>query len=128
MRFFRRRPRLALVALLALATQAYMSFGHTHEHAHRVSDVVAMRALGPVGCSSAAASVCGQPAPNDSDANCAICWTMALAATLVLAESPSVSFQPPPSSSPGPLRLVAGPPSNKTVQFQARAPPLALSA
>ncbi len=127
MRFFRRHPRLGLVALLALATQAYMSFGHTHMHAHRGSDAVATPVVAIGNCSSAARPPCPQPASNDNDAACVICWTMGLVASLVLPEPPSVSFQPLPNLAPGPVRVVLRPADNTTVQFNARAPPLALS-
>jgi hypothetical protein len=127
MRFFRRRPSLGLVALLALATQGYLSFGHTHVHAHRASDAVATPVVASGDCSPAARPSCPQPASNDDDAACAICWTMGLVASLVLPESPRVSFQPPPNLAPGPVRVALRPADNKTVQFHARAPPLALS-
>lgn len=122
MRFFRHRPRLGLLALFALAMQAQLSFGHTHAHS------MDARAANYDHCTPASKPTCPAPGSHDHDSTCAICWTMGLVGSLVLQQSPSVSFLELPDTVPVPLRVAFGQPTIRTIHFRARAPPLALSA
>ncbi len=115
MRSFRQHWVYGWLALLALATQLILSFGHVHVHgAHRAAS-----AAHP--CQGKASPPC--PAPNDDEQHCSICWTIAIAGSLVLTapaalEAPSVEAAPlQPAIVTGQLR------DTGTVQFQARAPP-----
>jgi hypothetical protein len=103
------------LALLALATQLVLSFGHVHNHG------APQAAAAAHACEGKASAPC--PAPNDDEQHCSICWTVAIAGSLVLTapaalEAPSVEAVPlEPATVTGQLRDAG------TVQFQARAPP-----
>jgi hypothetical protein len=128
MRFFRRRPNLALLALLALATQAALSFGHTHAHARSGFGGLETRAITFGHCGSMAKQACPRPGSEDRDAACAICWTMGLAGSLVLHAPPSISLPAYRNETPAPLYAAVRLAADDTIHFRARAPPRALSA
>jgi hypothetical protein len=127
MRFFRRRPNLALLGLLALATQAALSFGHTHAHAQPGFGGLETRAITLGHCGAAARQACPRPGSEDRNAACAICWTMGLAGSLVLHAPPSISLPTHLNEGPAPLHAAVRLAGNDTIQFRARAPPRPLS-
>jgi DUF2946 family protein len=87
MRAFRRQTRLVMLALLALAVQVVLSFGHVHHHDASVASITA----------TAVANIAGEllspnssvPADDDDDeGHCPICAAMFLTA--------ATAFSPPP--------------------------------
>jgi len=122
MRHFRRRAEFGYLALVALATQLVLSFGHTH--APRAPD--ANLALACRTFFNPAADHNCPPLKTHDD--CALCWTVAAAGTLVLPELPALA---PPSIEGGVLLaqldqapLLAIP----TAAFDARGPPSSVAA
>ena len=126
MYWFRSHIRLgARLALLALAVQIVLSFGHVHFYAFGLASANAT----PVATAQDAGAVPpGKPAPiHKSDrpvgADCAICALIQLSATSAPATAPTL----PQPANPGPigrhfpiaLALAASP----HFLFQARAPP-----
>jgi hypothetical protein len=127
MNWFRSRSRVgSYLALLALAFQLAVSFGHVHlEHMVPVS-------AGATALASAQPSADDLNAPSSpegreglADDCCPICTLIHLAGALVPAETPSLTL---PSVS-GRLRLEAAAEFDLTASqgalFQARAPPIA---
>lgn len=127
MRVFRRRQSLGFVALLALALQAALAFGHTHAHSYAVSDAegLAQRAVTYGMCRAVAERPCPPQVPHDDHAKCPICWSMSQASSTVLAVPPAMPLRHPkvvmlaPAPTAAPVRGVL------SVHFQARAPPRA---
>lgn len=122
MRHLRRRNDLGCLALLALAMQLVLSFGHTH--APRAPD--ANLAL-------ACRTFFNPPAdqgcpPLKKHDDCALCWTVAAAGTLVLPDPPALVV--PNSSSES--RLLEGSRALAleiaAAAFDARGPPLSVAA
>ncbi len=122
MRHFRRRTSFGYLALVGLAAQLILSFGHTH--APRAPD--ANLALACRTFFNPAADHNCPPLKKHDD--CALCWTIAAAGTLVLPESPAISL---PSFEGGiwlaqldqaPLLTIP------TAAFDARGPPLSVAA
>lgn len=124
MRFFRRRTEFVMLALVALAAQILLSFGHSHSgHAayRTAQDSAALQ------CRTFLPPSADQPcAPRHDDGrDCAICWTLAVAGAAVLGAPPALAVPvlgggtPPPQLAD--LRLAR----LSAAAFQARAPPLA---
>jgi hypothetical protein len=121
MHWFRSRLRLgSYIALLALAFQLVISFGHVHLHG-----------IGAQASTAIEATDSTAPAPADRDGSdgadhyCAICAVMHLAGAVTLAEPPSIPlplalgrWRPDPAVKFG---WIASPPTF----FSARAPPIA---
>ena len=108
--------RLSLLALLALAVQFGLSFGHTHLN----------HAFGKPGITQTAADS-GRSAPDtgDTDEACAICATIALANTLIDAAPPALTVPAAVATteqSTAPAGLTSEMPR---AGFHSRAPPLA---
>ena len=122
MRHLRRRTDLGYLALVALATQLVLSFGHTH--APRTPD--ANLALA---CRTFFTPAADQNCPplNKHD-DCALCWTVAAAGTLVLPEPPALALP----SFEGKIWLAqldqAPLLAIPTAAFDARGPPLSVAA
>ena len=118
MHFFRHRPRLGCLALLALAMQLAGSFAHFHAtRAGQESAALACRTFFP----PAPAQPC--PPSHRDDKCCAICWTMALAGSVAVPEGPVLALPELAAGSVLPdcaRRLAARVP---TAAFQARGPP-----
>lgn len=86
MRHLRRRAQFGYLALVALAAQLLLSFGHTH--APRAPD--ANLALA---CRTFFEPVADQNCPPlKKHDDCALCWTVAAAGTLVLPEPPALAL------------------------------------
>lgn len=76
----RYQKRAGWLALLALALQLVVSFGHHHDHAGHERT-----AASSAQCVAATGDACAAPADTDDDKDgCAICWAMALVAATVL--------------------------------------------
>jgi hypothetical protein len=116
-----RREMFCLLALFALATQLVVSFGHVHLH-----EPHAPGAASPAACDAKATAPC--PAHDDDDErHCSICWTIAIAGSVVLS-APPVLEVPPVAAAPPLAPIVIGQfQDNTTVHFQARAPPLSIA-
>ena len=127
MLFFRRRPNLALLGLLALATQAVLSFGHTHAHAQPSFGGLETRVVTFGHCGAATRQARPWPESEDRDSACAICWTMGLAGSLVLHAPPSISLPAYLNEARALLRAAVRSAGNDTIHFRARAPPHPLS-
>jgi hypothetical protein len=76
-----------MLALLALVAQLVVSFGHVH--APRASHVVS-----PVACRTLVQPPAERQCPpiNGDTNDCAICWTISLAGSLVLPQPPEVAL------------------------------------
>jgi hypothetical protein len=122
MRWFRSNIRLgSRLALLALAIQFALSFGHFHGGSARAAPVQA-------GATWAADAVHPKPAGEDPAGqpcdDCAICAVMALASAMLVATAPDL---PAPQAATS-LDLIADAglvdPNPARGAFQARAPPI----
>jgi hypothetical protein len=122
MRFFRHRRGFVCLALVALATQFYLSLGHTHASGVFPRDAqasIACRTFMPVGLEKPC------PPRHSDEHDCPICWTAGIAGTLVLPEQPALAV-PVSQSEPLKLRPAAEPlPVKAAAPFHARGPPLA---
>jgi hypothetical protein len=124
MRFFRHRRGLACLALIALATQFYLSLGHTH-----ATGVFSRYAQVSIACRTFTPPGVDKPCPprHSDDHDCPICWTAGIAGNLVLPEQPALAvpvsqsehLKPRPAAEPLPIRAAAS--------FHARGPPPAQS-
>ena len=123
MRHFRRRADIGYLALVALATQLFLSFGHTH--APRVPD--ASLALACRTFFKPAADENCPPLKTPRD-DCAVCWTVALAGTLVLPEPPALVLPAPEIESWAPQLRPAQVATIRAAAFDARGPPLSIAA
>lgn len=122
MHWFRSRRWIGgSLALLALAIQLGVSFGHVHE-----------RGLLPGGHGNASASrlVGASPQapnkpvlPSDPD-GCSICVIIAMAAALAIPVPPAVVHSPVQVAAWLQDRAAIAAPSNRRPQFQARGPPV----
>ena len=124
MRLFRRHTEFRGLALFALALQLVLSFGHSHADgagspARFASTSVAL-----------ACRTITRPAPeqncperNPVDAACAVCWTIAHAGSVVLAEPPAVPAPAPAAAGPIIDRTTAAVDEIATASFEARGPP-----
>lgn len=119
------RPRIgtgAWLALIALAMQFVLAFGHNHFGHH--GDGLSAAAKLVAGYSS---SPPAGPDRDDGDGlaadGCAICATLALAATAVAAAPPLLALPTPVTISQQPSPLAAVPTTASTAAFRSRAPP-----
>ena len=112
-----RREVFCQLALFALATQLVLSFGHVHLHEPHTP-----AAVSPASCDGKASASC--PAHDDDDEqHCSICWTIAIAGSVVFS-TPPVLEVPRIAVAPPKAPIVIGQfQDNATVHFQARAPP-----
>jgi hypothetical protein len=112
-----RREMFCRLALFALATQLVLSFGHVHLH-----EPHAPAAASATSCDAKTPAPC--PAHDDDhEQHCSICWTIALAGSLVLAAPPLLEV-PRLTVAPRKAPIVIGQfQDNATVHFQARGPP-----
>ena len=123
MRFLRRRSEFVVLAMLALAAQILLSFGHSH--AGHAGDRIAASQ-----CRAFLPPAAEQPCVphHDDDNGCAICWMMGVAGAAVLGAPPAI---PVPMLVGGSLSLARQDlslPSDAAAAFQARGPPLSLPA
>jgi hypothetical protein len=122
MRHFRRHTHFGYLALVALAAQLLLSFGHTH--APRAPDTnlaLACRTF----FEPAADQNCPPLKKHD---DCALCWTVAAAGALVLPAPPTLVLPAPASASwllqVRPAQVATVP----TAAFDARGPPSSVAA
>ena len=119
MRFFRRRSEFAVLALVALAAQMLMSFGHTH----------ARQPIGPdtaIACRTFIPPAANQPcAPShrDDGKDCSICWSMGVASAAVLGSAPALDLPADMSCATPSVRAPLDVPTTITASFQPRGPP-----
>jgi hypothetical protein len=112
----RRHRKITWVALLAIAAQLILSFGHVHGYRHPH--------LANASNLSAAIDDQGAPEhPEDLNGTCALCWLTRVAGALVLPELVSLPVRASLSKSHPPARdlLLAYP--DCLCVFQARGPP-----
>jgi hypothetical protein len=116
-----RREIFGRLALFALATQLVLSFGHVHLHEPHAP------AASPVSCDAKTQAPSKTPCPahDDDDEHCSICWTIAIAGSIVLAAPPVLEIPRVTVVSPRPPIVVGQLAEASTVKFQARGPPLA---
>ena len=120
MRFFRHRRGFACLALVALATQFYLSLGHTH-----ATGVFSRYAQVSIACRTFMPPGVDKPCPprHSDEHDCPICWTAGIAGSLVLSEPPAPAV-PVSQSEPLRLRPAAEPlPVKAAAPFHARGPP-----
>jgi hypothetical protein len=123
MTWFRANIRLgSRLALIALAIQFALAFGHAHHAGQPSHDVGAAHALASIPASDDHAG--GEPARDPHQIACDICAVMALAGAALIAPPPALSA-PPAGAKTAPAavvgRLALAPIRGA---FQARAPPL----
>jgi hypothetical protein len=121
MQSFRRHQSFIWLALFALSAQLVLTFGHVHLHAtqNHQTDVATTGTCGPD-----AQSPCPKQS-DDDESHCPICQVISIAGTLVLPAPPAIDLRPQEPVSVEPPRSVGSLCGEETVQFQARAPPLA---
>jgi hypothetical protein len=120
MRPFRRHPRLAWVALFALAAQLALAFGHIHDAQTRRHEAQ-RAALGR--CPAAASNPCAPSNQSEHDDLCAICWTLGIAGSLILPTSFALAAPTETCDASVIQCPVAQPFGDTPSPFQARAPP-----
>jgi hypothetical protein len=118
MQWFRaKRPHIAYVALLALALQAAITFGHVH-----VAD-----AENAVATNAAAQFPSNPGNPNgtapERDEGCAICAIVGLSASLIIPDAPALVFIGAQHEVLFDDAAVISVPARGRAAFQARAPP-----
>jgi hypothetical protein len=119
MRFFGRCRIPAWIALLALAVQLGLSFGHVHaagEDEYRAHGL----ALGA--CRASAEHPCPRSPAHHHD-SCAICWAMMIAGSLVHPAPPALPVLYASSDTNQPDGGLLPAPAKVAVNFQARGPP-----
>lgn len=129
MRFFRRRSSPGLVALLAVAMQAalVLALAHVHAHGHPAANARGW-AAGAVtmACRAIVRSPgCDPVVPRDHRHDCAMCWSLAAAASGLLPPPAAAAVEAPSLVALRPLRFAAALLASDTLHFQARAPPRA---
>ena len=117
----RQRRNLAWLALLALAVQILLSFGHGHEVStgHGRADA----SYQSITCADVRDTGCDPRHPADHDHDCAICLVLALAST---ATPPALIDYVPPPAIDGPWfspKAAVLAYRQRSGLFQARAPP-----
>jgi hypothetical protein len=118
-----RREIFGKLALLALATQLVLSFGHVHLHEQHTP-----AATSPASCDNKTPAPANAPGPahdDDDEQHCSICWTIAIAGSIVLAAPPVLEVPRVTLAPPRPPIVVGQLGETSTVKFQARGPPLA---
>ena len=114
MHAFRRHNVSKWLGLMALATQLILSFAHLHHGAERAE-------VGSHHCVGNSAARCNS---GDNDAqHCSICWTMALAGSLILTTPIAIVTRSIPFALPLASVVIGAGRQSATIQFQARAPP-----
>ncbi len=118
MRPLRRRPEFGYLALFALAVQLALSFGHVH-------GAWASRENAPLACRTFYQPPAdhGCPLHKTDHQGCAVCWTMSLAGSALLATPPGLTL---PAAVGDPCRPDLGrdaAPRPTTAAFDARGPP-----
>jgi hypothetical protein len=116
MRLLRRHRRFALLALLALAAQLVLSFGHMHDGAS------------PVHASAPAANClmhepCSPADPAEHYHFCPICWTLSAAGSFILPQPIWLGLPVACLLAPAPIPPARSASGADTSAFQARAPP-----
>jgi hypothetical protein len=116
MQDLRKHRLFGRLALIALAIQLILSFGHVHDHFAHHTALAPHAGQGKVSAPS--------PAQDDDEQHCSICWTMALSGALVL--SAPIAVAPPfvAVASTQPPMVLGQLGESGTVHFQARAPPV----
>ncbi len=118
MRPLRRRPEIGYLALLALAVQLALSFSHVHGAWANPDNA-------PLACRTFYQSPAdhGCPLHKNDHKGCAVCWTMSLTASALLAAPPALALPTVVSEPyrPGLGREAA--PRAATAAFDARGPP-----
>ena len=76
-----------IVALLALALQLALSFGHAHQDVSRSAIVLATTAI----CAANVSDTCPAPARQEGDRDCPICLATALVASSVVPTPPALA-------------------------------------
>jgi hypothetical protein len=127
MSWFRSHARLgSCVALLALALQLVLSFGHIHH-----KDILGHSALAPVADTLAVASISDHDTATDraghdhEDEYCAIYALAALVGSAQLAEPPALPVPSILTSAPLAAAVESLPSQRRYLLAQARGPPLA---
>jgi hypothetical protein len=118
MHWFRaERSPSSYVALLALALQLAVSFGHVHFDGLALGTATVAAALGP---SEPEGGPSGTP---DREDVCAICAVISLAGSLLIPDAPALSFTGAQHEAffPDLIGVLDADPAR--AQFQARAPP-----
>ncbi len=118
MRLLRRRTEIGYLALLALMVQLALSFGHVHAAWAGGRNV-------PLVCKTffQPAADHGCPPHKNDHKGCAVCWTMSLTASALLAAPPALALPAAVSEPSRPdLRREAAP-RPSTAAFEARGPP-----
>jgi hypothetical protein len=113
---FRRQRKITWVALIAMAIQLVVSFGHVHGD----------RLPHPADANNLSAAVDEQGAPaqsQDLNGSCALCWLMQVAGTLVLPELTSLPVRATHWEGPPPTPALPLPLPDRLYIFQARGPP-----
>jgi Protein of unknown function (DUF2946) len=127
MNWFRSRIRSgAQLALFALAVQMVLSFGHIHRDDLGLPPLAG---TGPTQMTSAAAAGSQPPAGQHhqpaSDDYCSICASIAVLATWMPALPPVLVSPEPIRRVWAPVVALQSPPTQISLSFQARAPPVA---
>lgn len=120
MQGLRRRRDLRCLALLALAAQIMVCFGHVH--VARAADPAA-----PLACRTFFPPADEHQCPpyRRDDRSCAVCWTVALSGSLILPEPPAVYLPLDPAAEVA-LAVSRVPVADETATaFDARGPPSA---
>lgn len=121
MRFFRRQSEFAVLALVALAAQTLLSFGHTHaRHAIDPASARSCQTLLP----PSADRPC--PPPHDDEQACSICWSISVASAAVLGFALSLALRLDLASTLPDLRDPLDVPDSITASFQPRGPPASM--
>ena len=114
---FRRHPRFALLALLALAAQITLSFGHLH---HRFAKNPQLIALGPTSSQPGGAN---PSTPSDHATTCIVCWNIQLISSAAFTPLFVFASRNEPCGALCWSRVAILPALNDPRHFQARAPP-----
>lgn len=123
MRHLRRSSSLGYLALVALAAQLVVSFGHIH--APRTPDANLALACRTFFAPAAGENCPPLKSPRD---DCAVCWTVALAGALVLPDPPALVLPAPEIESRLAHHRSAHVAVLRTAAFDARGPPLSAAA
>jgi hypothetical protein len=123
MRHFRRRADFGYLALIALATQLLLAFGHVHTP--RLPDANLALACRTFFKPAADESCPPLKGPRD---DCPICWSINLASSVVVPEPPALVLPASEFESWLPLLRTAHVTTIQTAAFDARGPPLPVAA
>jgi hypothetical protein len=117
----RRRSDFVLLALIALAAQMLLSFGHTHARPTLGPDA-------PMACRSVVPPSADQSCPprHNDGKDCSICWSMGTASAAVLGSALKLAVPFDLASSMPALREPLDVPDILTASFQPRGPPASM--